>query len=261
MTLPGSVGSCVGVRALDAAGNVGPTAVVAADGAASCGPRIAPATGGSRSAPRVTLLARAWASTENTHAAELITWRGHPGTSPIAYYNVAYRRIGSRAWHTLAGRTTRTRVTLRGPAGTTYLIHVQAVDKAGKRSAIASHSVAIPLDDRDPRIHRSGWQEARRGGAYGGTVARGGRGATLSLRFTGHVIAVIGTRLRGGGRMLVTLDGLHPQTISAAGAPALRIVLTARQVHERSHVLRIRVLSGTVEIDALGIRREDGFGG
>jgi hypothetical protein len=42
MTLPGDVGSCVGVRAIDPAGNLGPTAVVSTTGGADCGPEIVP---------------------------------------------------------------------------------------------------------------------------------------------------------------------------------------------------------------------------
>lgn len=42
MTLPSDVGSCVGVRTIDPAGNLSPTAVLATQSATSCGPAIAP---------------------------------------------------------------------------------------------------------------------------------------------------------------------------------------------------------------------------
>jgi hypothetical protein len=213
--------------------------------------------------PRVALIAPTWASSNSTRAQEQLAWHGTAGSAPIAYYSVSYRRTGSQAWHWLLRHTSRTHASLRGPAGSTYVLHAVAVDTAGKRSALARSAVAIPLDDRDRRINRSrhGWRELRRAGAYGGTLAVGVSGATISLRFFGHVVAIIGPRLRHAGVMLVTLDGLHPQRIGESGRAAMRLVLSARQVRQRNHVLRIRVLSGTVEIDAIGVRRSDRFGG
>jgi hypothetical protein len=136
-------------------------------------------------------------------------------------------------------------------------VQVVAVDEVGRSSAPNGHSVAVPLDDRDHRIHRSrhGWHERRSRGAYRGTVAVGSPGATMVLHFTGHDAAVIGPRLRHGGVVWVRLDRRRWWRVSARGKSRARAVLIDRHFHQGRHVLYVRVHSGTVDVDAIGFRR------
>jgi hypothetical protein len=254
MAVPAGTGNCIGVRAVDSAGNLGPTVIVAARAGADCAAGIAKAGSGP---PRARLQMGAWSSTQSTRPAFPVRWRGIAGEAPIAYYNVTYRRTGTKRWRSLATHTKRTKATLHGTAGDTYIVQVVAVDEIGRSSAPNGHSVAVTVDDRDHRIHRSrhGWHEHHSRGAYRGAVAVGSAGATMVLHFTGHDAAVIGQRLRHRGVLWVRLDRRRWWKVSVRGKSRARAVLIDRHFRQGRHVLYVRVHSGRVDVDGIGFRR------
>ena len=77
-------------------------------------------------------------------------------------------------------------------------------------------------------------------------------GATGRLRFRGTQVALIGRKLRGGGRLRVTIDG-RSRVLRARGRTPHRSVLwVSPPLRDGSHVLRLRSLGGgPVELDAV----------
>ncbi len=251
MKLPTGVGVCLGVRAVDGAGNVGPTAVLGRDGA-KCGPPIAVPGSGK---PRVRLIMYAWASTQSTSKVIRLAWRAKPGAAPISHYVVMYRKAGTRKWRTLRRKFRRTATTLRGRAGDTYTVKVTVVDAAGQTS-VAQGVAGIPVDDRSHAVHRSGgWHERSARSDYLGSLAQGSAGATMRWRGYGMVFAVIGPRLRHGGVLLVRIDG-HRWRVRVHGHGQARQVLFSHRFRRNGrHTMVVSVASGTVDVDALGARR------
>jgi hypothetical protein len=72
------------------------------------------------------------------------------------------------------------------------------------------------------------------------------------MRFRGRRVALIGRRLRRGGRLRVTVDG-RSRVVSFRGTPRFRRVLfTSRRLRAGRHSLRLTTLGGSpVELDAV----------
>ena len=98
-----------------------------------------------------------------------------------------------------------------------------------------------------------GLEAERTGTAWGRSVIRAPEeGARARLRFRGTQVALVGRRLRRGGRLRVVLDG-RDRVLRLRGRSAPRSVLwTSRTLEAGSHSLRIRSLGGgPVELDAV----------
>jgi hypothetical protein len=66
-------------------------------------------------------------------------------------------------------------------------------------------------------------------------------------------VALIGSTLRRGGRLLVSVDG-RERTVRVRGRAHRRVrIFTSRRLRSGRHVLRVRVLDGTVEIDGAAV--------
>jgi len=185
-----------------------------------------------------------------------VAWQGvdDASGSGVSGYEVQVREAGSQ-FEALVERTSAVSRTFRGAFGTEYEFRVTAVDRAGNRSAFASDSVIVPIDDRDREsmFFRGRWRRLARPGAYGGAVMRSRRrGATLTVPFGGRRVALIGRSTRRGGRVRVSIDG-RGRVLRLRGRPRHRQVLVERTgLRPGRHVLRVRSLGGPVEIDAVG---------
>jgi subtilase family protein len=213
-----------------------------------------------RVAPTVTVRAPRYASDSSSSRRFRIRWRGRDPDGVVASYTVQVARLGrARAarFRTLRRSTARTSLRFRGKAGVTYEFRVRARDRAGHDSAYARAWTVTPLDDRLRRVRYSrGWRLAERRRAYGRRVHRAVLlGASLRLRFRGRRIAVIGTRLRHGGRLRIRVDRRRARTVSLRGRRTRyrRVLFRSPRLGRRRHVIRIRVLGGRAEIDAFGI--------
>jgi hypothetical protein len=220
-------------------------------------PEAPPCTSGDRVSPSVQVLAPRFASDVSTSRTFPVAWQGvdEADGSGIAGFEVEVRKAGSE-WGTLVGRTSAVRSNFRGAFGTEYEFRATAVDRAGNRSGLATDSVLVPIDDRDRELmrFRGAWQRLERRGAWGRFVMRARRrGPTLFLPFSGRSVALIGRRLRRGGRLRVSVDG-RSRVLRLRGAPRHRQVLhVIRRLHPGRHILRLRTLGGgPVEIDAVG---------
>ena len=81
-----------------------------------------------------------------------------------------------------------------------------------------------------------------------------GPGHTLRLVFRGTRAALIASRSRHGGRVLVTIDG-SPAVVRLRGRRRYRkVVFRSKQRRTGLHLLRVETLGGgVVDIDGFGI--------
>jgi hypothetical protein len=194
----------------------------------------------------------------------LVSWAGQDGAgSGVSNYTVEVSTASDGAgasqaepeWRTLLDQAPTNGLHFRGASGDAYRFRITARDRALNAATIVTDPVLIPVDDRDRGLLRlsRGWKRTRVERAWGRTVVRAKRaGATGRLRFRGAQVALIGRRLRGGGRLRVTIDG-RSRTLRVRGRTPHRSVLwVSPRLREGSHVLRLRSLGGgPVDLDAV----------
>src|SRR3954469_18689083 len=227
-------------------------------------PGAAPCTSSDRTAPTLSLLFRnGFLFESGTSRTFFLSWQAQDGTkgSGVATYDVDVRRLGGAAtsqadWRPLARHIAPPSLRFHGGPGRAYEFRVAAVDRAGNRSPYATAQVFVPIDERDKAVKLSrGWREVVRTGSWGKRMARTARkGQTVRLRFRGRGAALIGRRLRHGGRVRMTVDGWTTvRRLRGRDAPS-RILIGSRTLKPGNHVLRLRTLGGgPVAIDAIGV--------
>ncbi len=133
-------------------------------------------------------------------------WAPAAGSAPVDRYRWITSAIGAARgsrWSTERGGGTAAGVSFEGTPGKTYCIRVQGVNAAGGGEFSAGRCVTVPMDDR-ALARRGAWQKARAPHTYMGTVLKTrSRGATVTKTVTGKRVALIVTKLPGGGRVLV----------------------------------------------------------
>jgi len=194
----------------------------------------------------------------------LISWAGRDGAgSGVSNYTVEAAPVAHGAgasqaepeWRTLLDHAPTNGLHFRGASGDAYRFRITARDRALNSATIVTDPVLIPVDDRDRGLlHLSrGWKRTRVESAWGRTVVRAKRtGATGRLRFRGTQLALIGRKVRGGGKLRVTIDG-RSRTLRARGRTPQRSVLwVSPRLRDGRHVVRLRSLGGgPVELDAV----------
>jgi hypothetical protein len=194
----------------------------------------------------------------------LVSWAGQDGSgSGVSNYTVEVSTAGDGAgasqaepeWRTLLDQAPTNGLHFRGASGDAYHFRLTARDRALNSATIVTDPMLIPVDDRDRGLLRlsRGWKRARVERAWGRTVVRAQRaGATGRIRFRGTQVALIGRKLRRGGRLRVTIDG-RSRTLRVLGRTTHRSVLwVSPRLRAGSHVLRLRSLGdGPVELDAV----------
>lgn len=224
-----------------------------------------PCTSVDKSAPSVKSLLRSGFLFESASSRTFFfSWQAQDGPdgSGVASYDVDVRRTADAKaaatdWRPLARRIREPRRLFHSDAGRGYEFRVAAVDRAGNRSAYATTSVLVPIDERDRRFVRlsRGWKEVPRDGAWGKLMARADRaGRTMTVRFRGRRAVLIGRRIRNGGRVRVSVDGRSSVRRLRGRDGRSRIMLGTRPLRPGVHVLRLRTLGGgPVAIDAIGV--------
>jgi len=207
---------------------------------------------------------RRLASRDGRSRTMLVNWAGQDGAgSGVASYTVEVSEASDGAgasqaepqWRTLLDKGSVTGLHFRGESGDAYRFRITATDRALNSASIVTNPVLVPVDDRDRRLLRlsRGWKRSRAANAWGRTVVRAARrGATGRMRFRGTQVALIGRKLRRGGRLRVTIDG-RSRTIRTRGRTGHRSVLwVSPRLRSGAHVLRLRSLGGgPVELDAV----------
>jgi hypothetical protein len=222
-----------------------------------------PCTSTDKAPPGVdVLLPGSYASDRSRSRTILLAWQADDRSgSGVKSDDLQVRRVRSGGasavgqWRPLLSNTARTRAHFRGAAGATYQFRVTATDRAGNRDGDTSRPLVFPVDDRNRRALRfsHAWRRLHRGNAWGRYVVRSRRrGASGRMRFRGTRVAVIGRRLRKGGRLRVRVDG-RARTVRLRGEPRFRQELfLSRRLRPGRHRLGFRATGGgPVEIDAV----------
>jgi len=194
----------------------------------------------------------------------LVSWAGQDGSgSGVSNYTVEVSAAGDGAgasqaqpkWRTLLDQAPTNGLHFRGESGDAYRFRITARDRALNAATIVTDPVLIPVDDRDRGLLRlsRGWKRARAEQAWGRTVVRAKHAAaTGRLRFRGTQIALIGRKVRGGGRLRVTIDGRSRALRVRGRTPHRSVLWVSPRLREGNHVLRLRSLGGgPVELDAV----------
>lgn len=220
-------------------------------------PDVEACTSTDRTEPSAQLLLPTLLSDTSRSRAFSVSWQGKDvGGSGVSSYNLDVRAPGG-TWRALVRKTALTRARFRGVQGRSYEFRVSAVDRAGNRSRFAHDAVAVPIDDRDRRLVRfsRGWDRLERRGAWGGFVRRSTRaGATVRVRVHGSRVALIGRRLRRGGRVRISI-GARSAVVGLRGRAHFRDVLyMTTPLRRGAHTVRLEALGpGPVEIDAVAV--------
>jgi hypothetical protein len=204
------------------------------------------------------------ASREGRSRTMLVSWGAQDGAgSGVSSYTVEVSEAGDGAgasqaepqWRTLLEKAPTNGLHFRGESGDAYRFRITATDRALNSATIVTDPVLIPVDDRDRGILKlsRGWKRTRVANAWGRTVVRAKQaGATGRMRFRGTQVALIGRKLRAGGRLRVTVDG-RSKTLRLRGRSGHRSVLwVSRKLRPGAHRLQLRSLGGgPVELDAV----------
>jgi hypothetical protein len=191
--------------------------------------------------------------------------RGKRGLAGISHLVLQYRRTGrgtKRAYTTLRPRLAKSakRVSFRkGKIGETYLFRITAVGTNGKRSRFRDARTVLPYDDRGKgRRYSRGWRRIRNGRAWqGGYSQTSRRGATLDFATRGGGRIYLIARTGPGGGRAVFGRGSKKRVVSFRTKTRRnrRVVAIVNRTQKRVYRFRLRVLSGTVTVDGLGVRR------
>jgi hypothetical protein len=79
-------------------------------------------------------------------------------------------------------------------------------------------------------------------------------GATLTLPFVGDAVAIIGERLRDGGRLRVTIDSRSQTITPYADRTRARQILYRENLRPGRHRIKLQTLGGSVTLEGLAIR-------
>lgn len=196
-----------------------------------------------------------------TRSTSVVSWARPASQSPIATYEVRWRRAafnqGLSGWNTPAAwralRANSLRLTLR--AGDEACLQVRATDSAGRVSSwSASRCTARALDDRALRAAR-GWTRRTGRGYYAGTYTTSSRRGMVLTAAAVHAsrIVVIATRCRGCGEIAAYAGSVRLGTINLDATMTRRqqqIVLPAFSYRNTNITIRT-LTSKTVQIDGL----------
>jgi phosphatidylinositol-3-phosphatase len=206
----------------------------------SCGSSAGSGGGGP---PTAAIHAPVIASQSSTTSRLSLRWSatGHGDRFTIQVRDLS--RPGSN-WRTLMSKTTANRRMFSAALGQTYEFRVDATS-GGLTSPDATATTIVPTGTRIAGGHfTTGWTVVRRRGAWQQHVIQTTRpGASLTLRYTGGFVSVIGDMTRHGGTMLVTVDG-RSRTIS----------LNAKRLHRRRVLCTVKVTSGVHHLKVTDMR-------
>jgi hypothetical protein len=190
---------------------------------------------------------------------------GKKGLPAISHFVLQYRRTGrgsKRVYRTLRARLAKSTRYVRfrkGRIGETYLFRITAVGAGGKRSPFHHSRTVFPYDDRGKgRRYSRGWRRVKNGRAWlGGYSQTSRRGATLSFdtRGGGRVYLVARTGPNGGRAVFGRGTKKRVVSFRSRTLRNRRVVALVNRTDKRIYRFRLRVLSGTVTVDGLGVRR------
>jgi mannan endo-1,4-beta-mannosidase len=184
----------------------------------------------------------------------------------IASYQVQ-RKVGRKGrWSDWLASVTANSAVLNGSPGKTYYFRARATDTDGNRGPWSTvKRTIVPHDNDALMVKRSGFGRVANKASskyYLGTVRYATKsGASVTYRFSGRSVALIGTRSPKRGKAKIYLDGKHVATVDgyAKKASYRRVLFTKTWKTSGKHNLTI-VNEGTpgrrrFDVDAIGVAR------
>jgi dienelactone hydrolase len=175
----------------------------------------------------------------------------------VDHYELQVARLGgARKYRTIVPRLGAAAHTYEGSPGAAYRFRARAVSRGGVAGTWSYATSVMPVDQ--PRLTFAGkWSVVKDAQAFGGSLAVAReRPASVSLRFRGSRVYLIGQRSLKGGRAVVLLDGRRGSvTFRGKGLKQRAVVGELRALGaSKMHTLTLTLQGGTVALDAVGIR-------
>ena len=185
-------------------------------------------------------------------------WSATGGGATLTGHELRLSSSGGSTWDTFTTPNGATPyMSLRLPAGRTYLVEVRARNSEGQWSAWSSaHSFKVGLAQAETAssFETVGtWKSASLAGASGGAVSlSSSSGAIIRYSFTGRAVALVATTGPDRGRADVYVDGWRIATIDlySATTSTREVVFTRTWSTSGSHIVSLQVRSGRVDLDA-----------
>jgi hypothetical protein len=218
--------------------------------------------------PNVTLTAPRLASDVSTD--NHFKLRINASAANIAYYQLQYKRPGSKGFRNLSRKLLTASYDFRGAFSATYIFRARAISLTKKAGDWSTEKVSVvPHDDKRasgrPRYTGS-WSRPKVANSYVGQVSRSSKkGSRMRMNVRGSRVYLIGRRSNAGGKALVIVNGIRRGTINfySAKTQSRRVLFSSALSPSRQNRIEILHLGqegsskskGTaVEIDAIGYR-------
>jgi hypothetical protein len=207
-----------------------------------------------QAAPAASLRAPPLASSVTADPQVILSWSG-TGTDISGFtLQVEQTSSGGGDWQTLLDSSTRQSLAFSGRDGATYQFRLRATGANGLTSTWATVTTVFPSSTRISGASYHGkWRLAPVRDAWNGRALLGSRGASLTLSYVGGALELIGDVWPQGGRARVTLDGKSHVIDLRSARPQARQVVCRTDLASGPHRLTIRVLSGVVPLEGVGI--------
>jgi hypothetical protein len=176
-------------------------------------------------------------------------WSASGGGATITGHELRLSSSGGQSWDTFATPNGATPfMTLRLPAGRTYLIEVRARNSLGLWSAWSaprSFALSLAQAETSSAFDKVGtWKSVALSGASGGAVASStASGAIIRYSFSGRSVALVATRGPGRGTADVYVDGYRVTTIDLYSSTLMtrQVVFTRSWASSGSHVVSLQI--------------------
>ena len=195
---------------------------------------------------------------ENNHVPYVLTWEaGDNLTSTVdLVYAIQYRQLFSGGWGVWRRGASKgfigQRLTGAQALDKTLQFRVRAVDLAGNVGAwVQTDAVAYLVHQEGAFTYSAGWKKHAVSGAWGGRLATSSTpGAQATLSFTGTGVAIVTRAGPGIAEACVDPGTLAARCVAFSGGSLAAL----DELTSGDHVLRISVVSGTINLDAAIIR-------
>jgi hypothetical protein len=149
-----------------------------------------------------------------------VKWSGADALSGIASYQVQ-RKVGPKGtWKNWKTNTTARSAKFKAKPGTNHYFRVRSKDNAGNVSAWSkAKRTTVPYDNNSLISNRSGFgglfKKASSGYYLGTTRFSTKKGETITYKFTGKSVALIGPKAKNRSQAKIYINGKHVKTIDA----------------------------------------------